>query len=66
MKLLNRIAIGMASGVSLGLGGVMLKAGVDNAGKRHQRRDVTILLGSGIVCVTAGLTAVVAAVRDEA
>lgn len=65
MKLLSRVAVGLVSGIAIGLGGIMLKAGIDNSSKRHSRRDVTILLGSGVLCVTAGLTSAVVAALNE-
>jgi len=66
MKLLNRLAIGIASGTSIGLGGVMVKAGIDNSSKRHARRDVAILITGGVLCLTAGMTAVVTVIRNKA
>jgi hypothetical protein len=65
MGLFNRLAIGLAAGTAIGLGGIMLKAGIDNSNKRHARRDVTILLSGGVLCVTAGLTAVTTAIVNE-
>jgi hypothetical protein len=65
MGLLNRLAIGLAAGTAIGLGGIMLKAGIDNSQKRHARRDVTILMGGGVLCVAAGLTAVTTAIVSD-